>query len=110
MLLLPQIIAPATVPLYSLSPGCLDLAKQRRGHLRQALAAGDGSQVLESQPLAAGFHASLIVSLTGPGKARLEQVVADQRLETLGELGEKPHPAFHRRRQVVVDNPAWQTG
>ena len=64
--------------------------------------------MLESQPLTAGFHASLIVPLARPGKAWLEQVVTDQRLETLGELREKPHPAFHRRRKIIVNYPPRQ--
>jgi len=64
--------------------------------------------MLEPQTFAPGFHASLIVSLAGSGKTRLEQVVTDQRLETPGELRGKPYPAFHRYRQIIVYDPLRQ--
>jgi hypothetical protein len=51
-----------------------------------------------------GLHPALVVTLARPGKAGLEQVVADQlRQEALGQLPLQAHPTFDRRRQIVVD-------
>jgi len=59
--------------------------------------------MLQTDRLATRLHSALVVTLAGPRKARLEQVVADQRQEALGEL--PLHSALDRRRQIVVDQP-----
>ena len=57
----------------------------------------------QTDSLAARLHAALVVPLAGAGEARLEQVVAHQRLESSRQLTLAAHPPTHRRTQIVVD-------
>src|SRR6202041_1525218 len=63
-----------------------DIGLQGTGDRRQALTLGNRCQVLKANPLASSLHASLVVTLAAPSKARLKQIVADQRPESLRQL------------------------
>ncbi|MCY4639266.1 MAG: hypothetical protein OXC94_02870 [Chloroflexi bacterium] len=60
--------------------------------------------MLQPHAPAARLHATLVMALAGPGEAGLVQVVADQRLKTLGEPAPGELHPLHRRREVVVDD------
>jgi hypothetical protein len=65
--------------------------------------------MLQPDPLAAALYAAFVVTLTNAGEAWLEQAVADQRLETLGEFALHANDLTYRRRQIIVDAAAWNS-
>jgi hypothetical protein len=68
----------------------------------QAVAARNRSEMLEPDRLAAAFHAALVVPFTDAGEVRLEQIVADQRLEAAREFAPRADDLAHRRREIIV--------
>ena len=68
--------------------GCvpLDFSQEPGGEILQRLHARDRSQVLQVDLLTARFQPALGVDLARPCEAGLQQAVARQRLEALGQL------------------------
>src|ERR1700746_3460310 len=62
--------------------------------------------MLKPDSLAATLYAAFVVTLADASEAWLEQVVADQRLETLGQFALHANDLAHRSRQIIVDAPA----
>jgi len=84
----------------------LHIAEHGSGDRFQVRPGHNRGQVLQPDGFAAAFHAAFVVTLTRAGKAGFEQVMADQRLEPIGQFPLlEPDDPFDRRRQVVVDQP-----
>src|ERR1700760_3946838 len=66
------------------------------------IAARHRRQMLQTNRLAAALHAALVVTLAHPGETRLEEIMADQRLEALIQLTLPAYDLAHRCRQIVV--------
>ena len=64
----------------------IELAEQVCRHHPEAVSPRHGREVLQSDPLAPPLDAALVVPFAPPGEARVEQVVAGERQEALGEL------------------------
>ncbi len=94
--------------LLLLPPGALTVCRVDRSQhlacdLLQSAPLGHRTHVRQTDSLAARLHAALVVPLARAGEARLEQVVAHQRLEPSRQLTLAAHPATHRGTQIVID-------
>ena len=68
--------------------------------------------MLQSNCLAAAFHAALVVAFADPGEIRLEQIMADQCQKPLREHPVRTNDATYRRLQGRVKGrcvgaPGW---
>ncbi len=61
--------------------------------------------MLQPHALAPRLDRALVVALAPAGEAGLEEVVAHQGPEAVGQLAVNAHPALHRGGEIVVDDP-----
>jgi hypothetical protein len=59
--------------------------------------------MLETDRLPAALHAALVVAFPDAREVGLEQIVADQRQESLGEFAPRADDLAHRGREIIVD-------
>ena len=63
--------------------------------------------MLQTDRLASPFNTAFIVAFPGPSKTGFIQIVAIEGLKPIIQFPlRQPNDALHRRRQVVVDQPA----
>ncbi len=94
----PLLLPPRTVTVRG-----IDRSQHAPCDLLQSAPLRHRTHVRQTDSLAARLHAALVVPLARAGEARLEQVVAHQRLEPSRQPTLAAHPATHRGTQIVID-------
>ncbi len=80
----------------------VQLLKQPLVDLTQVLPRRDRRQLLQPNAFPSGFHPALVVPCPWAGEARLEQIMARQRLKASRELSLGQNQTTHGRCQIVV--------